>query len=163
METTIDLRDAQGRTAPTPEDLRQAVINADWRPTMGDIVTVLEEDHNERFAAEVDLNGAPWPPLSPYTIERKGHDTKLQELGLLINSLTDDSHPMAVREYQDQGEDKSIKFGTRRPHARSHQEGTDKIPQRKFLGASERAVDRIKEIIKAKVADVVHQAVGGGN
>ena len=155
METTIDLRDAQGRTAPTPEDLRQAVINADWRPTMGEIVTIMEEDHNERFAAEVDLNGTPWPPLHPITIERKGHDTILQELGLLVNSVTDSTHPMAVREYQDQGEEKSIKFGTRRPFAERHDQGTDRIPKREFLGASEQAQDKFEDAIDRLVMTVL--------
>lgn len=159
MESTIDIRDQQGRQAKTPEELRQEVIGADWRPTMAEIVTVLEEDHNERFAAEVDLNGAPWAPLSPYTIERKGHDTKLQELGLLINSVTDSTSPLAIREFEDQGEEKSITFGTRRPWARSHQEGTEKIPQRKFLGASDKAKERIREIIGRRVQAIVM----GGN
>mgnify|MGYP000202074273 CR=1 FL=1 len=155
METTIDLRDQAGRQAPTPEGLRQAVINSDWRQALGEIVNVLEEDENETFAAQRAPDGSMWPPLAPYTIERKGHDTILQELGLLVNSLTDSTHPMAVREYQDQGEEKSIKFGTRRPFAELHDQGTDRLPKREFLGASDKAQERFEEIIDRHVMAVL--------
>lgn len=149
--------DRRSQPAPDPQQLVQRLRGADFSGALGDVIGVLEQDHEQRFAAAVSPEGEPWPELRPSTIAKKGHAVILREHDYLIDSETSSSAPHAIREIVDNGEQKELHFGTSRPFAGVHQHGSDdgRIPQRKHLGASEAAKEQIKHIIAARVREVL--------
>jgi phage gpG-like protein len=79
-----------------------------------------------------------WAPLKPATIaakQRRGHDARiLRATERLRKSLTNKTSADHVKEISLDG----FFFGTRVPHARFHQTGTTKMPQRRPVELTER-------------------------
>lgn len=156
----IEFRTTSGRKV-SPEDLVAAVRGADFTQAFGQVTEVLEDDHERRLLAAVSPEGAPHPPLAPATIEKKGHGLILREHDYLLESISDGSGRYAVRQYVDEGEEKTLKFGTTRPFAGVHQHGTARVPQRRFLGVSSDAKEKIKQILLGHVQRIVSQKLTG--
>lgn len=117
----------------------QGFTEENWRGT----IEYLESKHLEYFESETSPAGEQWAPLSAVTITAKGHATKLIESGEMVESVANSGAPSAIRRTNQV----SLEFGTSREFAGVHQEGSDKVPQREFVGADEQAMDEIGEII----------------
>lgn len=110
-----------------------------WQATVG----VLQELHQEHFVNQSAPQGEKWPALHPMTIRKKGHSTILIETSDLVASLSDATHHYAVRQYDNQ----QLTFGTRRPHADTHQYGSDNIPQREHVGLGDSQLSFVQEVM----------------
>ena len=84
---------------------------------------------DQRFEQEVDPDGVPWKPDSPFTINFKKQNSRilkiLQSTGRLRNSITYVANAT------------SITMGTIVPYAPDHQFGVNGQAKRTFLGISE--------------------------
>lgn len=91
------------------------------------------------FARQAGPDG-PWPPLSEFTVQQKGHDTILYETGRLERSLTGITPDsiIVVR-------DLYMRFGTRVPYAYPHQYG-DGLPLRRFMPEPHNYVGRLSQM-----------------
>lgn len=123
----------------------------DWDP----VIDVLEQMHEEYFEQERSPEGSQWQPLSKYTVARKGHDTILQEERLLIESVRNSAAPHAIR----RREPDSLEFGTDRPFAGVHQEGSGRVPARPFLGVTEETADDVVEAVADAVMSMLDRAI----
>lgn len=106
---------------------------------------MLEEEHGVRFAMEADPEGVPWRPLSPYTIKKKGHDTRLLETGRLRGSLRQQKHSDGIRQTWDEWPKAGLIFGTSVPYGIFHETGGPNLPRRAFMGMAERSLDLFTE------------------
>lgn len=82
---------------------------------------------DESFEREQTPEGAPWAPLAPATIERKGHDTILYDTGDLRDSFDMEvsRNPTGVKQVMVYTEDEKMKY---------HEYGTETIPRRPVIG-----------------------------
>lgn len=110
-----------------------------WQATVG----VLQELHQEHFVNQSAPQGEKWPALHPMTIAKKGHSVILIETSDLVASLSDPTHHYAVRQYENQ----QLTFGTRRPYAGRHQEGSGNIPQREHVGLGDSQLSFVQEVM----------------
>ena len=144
------------------KDLENAIggvmagVENDWRdatfkPVLEQAVKDLENDHQGFFDAAQDATGAPWPPLAPATVRRKGHDTILVETGALRKSLTSKGGD-AIREIFDEPQE-GFSFGTSDPKAPFHQAGTERMPARPPVGMTEERLDQICDEIADSMVD----------
>ena len=81
-----------------------------------------QKNIEENFDAGRDALGAPWQPLSPVTIEKKGHGQILKERGDLRSGFYTESDGVL-----------SVELGNSDPKAGIHESGTETIPSRKML------------------------------
>lgn len=138
---------------------RIASFTIDAQPLIRSIVRDLEKLHALYFDSEAGPAGA-WKPLSPRTIEKKGHDQILFETGRLRESLAART-PESIREIGgDIGRSIRIKFGTIRPFAGLHQRGSLRIPRRVHVGMRVEEAKAIRNRVAAAV--VRHLLVGKG-
>lgn len=102
-------------------------------PAMRDIGEYLIEAHHQRWGQAQSPDGVPWAPLSPVTIERKGHGDILRDSDTLRGTLA----------YQLGGDE--LLFGSNLEYAAMMQFGGTKeqwphlwgdIPARPFIGIS---------------------------
>lgn len=119
-----------------------------YEPAMISFLGVLETAHQGYFDRSESPGGDPWPPLAPYTVRRKGHDTILVETGRLRSSLTRRGRD-AIRETSHRG----LIFGTEVPYAYFHQDG-EGVPQREHVGMNE-------ETLQILLDDVLDATVEG--
>lgn len=84
---------------------------------------------DDRFEQEVDPDGVPWRPDSPYTLQLKRENKRilkiLQSTGRLRGSIA----------YL--ADETSVTVGTNVSYAPDHQLGINGVAQRSFLGVSE--------------------------
>lgn len=84
---------------------------------------------DDRFEQEVDPDGAPWQPLTDYTLSLKRENKRilkiLQSTGRLRGSIT----------YL--ADETSVAVGTNVSYAPDHQLGINGVAKRSFLGISE--------------------------
>jgi len=107
-----------------------------------EIIEWLQEKHLGYFGTETGPNG-PWQPLKPATVAKKGHDIILFEESLLRDSLSQSGAQHAIR----RTEPAQLIFGTDRPWAWTHQEGTKKIPQREHTGLNNDTLDDLTSLV----------------
>lgn len=119
------------------------------------IIEYLQQAAQRRFADERSSTGEKWPELSEWTKKKKGHDKKLIEKRLLIESMTRSDAPHAIRRM---GAD-SLEFGTNREWAGSHQDGTDRIPRRQFSGISDEDATQITELVADAAISMMMDAI----
>jgi len=95
---------------------------------------------DQRFEQEVDPDGVPWKPDSPFTINFKKQNSRilkiLQSTGRLRNSITYVANAT------------SITMGTIVPYAPDHQFGINGQAKRTFLGISEGDAAVVQGIIQ---------------
>lgn len=120
-----------------------------WQAT----VSVLQELHQEHFVNQSAPQGEKWPALKPYTIAKKGHSVILIETSDLVASLSDPTHHYAVRQYENQ----QLTFGTRRPHAATHQYGSGDIPQREHVGLGDNQLTFVQEVMADTAVEMMFE------
>lgn len=118
----------------------------------------LEKDHRGYFDREADSDGRSWPPLSPFTIARKGHDTILVETGAMRASLTRKTSD-AIRDVFTDGPQPGLVFGTGDEKAPFHQYGTRKMPARPPVGMTDERLDDICDNIADAMVDQIMDAI----
>ncbi len=126
----------------------QIEVNADdfdFTETIGVIADDLAETHEEYFDDQSDPMGNPWKELSPVTVKKKGHPVILIETNRMRSSVVNRRNANHVEEITTD----ALTFGTDDEKATFHQEGTDRIPQRQFMGWNEPAIDSAVD----KIAD----------
>jgi len=109
---------------------------------------VIEEQTKSRFDVQRDPEGDPWKELTEAYKERKGLTSSG---GILVR---EGFLQMAI-EHQLKGGD-TVLVGSPREYAPYHQEGTKKMPARKFLGFGTDDItelqDAVDEFMKEQVA-----------
>lgn len=145
--------------ADGPEEIRRIIQHVldgvteefdatDYRnPLKEKVVPVLQAEHEQYFNNESGPLGK-WPALAPRTVKKKGFDTILIETNTMRSSLLFDG-PNHVEDV----EERYLVWGTSDEKARIHQDGTDRIPQRAFVGVSETTTDAIAEVIADAAAE----------
>ncbi len=105
----------------------------------------------DAFDTQGGAVGTAWPPLSARTLRTK------QRLGYSAQPLV---RTGALRD----GWDVQIEalgsgvLASATPYARMHQEGTGRIPQRRFLPREEDALATVRQIFAQHVADVLDES-----
>lgn len=139
--------------------MRPSEHASDARPAFHVILELFREEERLRFRAE----GPGWEPLKESTLRSKA--AKGLRLGILMGtgelyeSLTSPSSPSAIADVDRTG----MRFGTRRPHAASHQFGaiienafghegeTVRIPQRTLIDFGEPTKRTVVKILQGWV------------
>ena len=132
------------RLSPLISYLENVIKNAENGPGIEVMQNIGEEgikDIKERF----DTQGfGTWAPLSPLTIQKKGHSQILFDTGNMKNSIGI-------------GKIETNYVSVTVPHAGKdlredipsiHQLGTDRIPQRKIVEVTDQLMNRINPVIK---------------
>ena len=112
-------------------------------PLMADISEALLHSTQDRFEAEEDPDGVPWPALAAATLAKKRSDHILVERGYLLGGLR-----------SDYGDDWAAVETAPLPYGPIHQFGGQAgrgvtIPARPFLGISEEDSRTIIELSQA--------------
>lgn len=116
------------------EAVRQMLLELSGRignlyAPMSNIGEYMLKATDDRFEQEVDPDGAPWRPDSPYTLRLKRENKRilkiLQSTGRLRGSIA----------YL--ADETSVTVGTNVSYAPDHQLGINGVAQRSFLGVSE--------------------------
>lgn len=115
--------------------------NLDFTQSAEPISDMLAKGHAEYFNAQADPAGVPWKPLSPVTVKKKGHPIILIETNKMRSSVVNRRHANHVERATKSGLD----WGTNEAKAEWHQEGTDRVPQRQFIGWNESAIQSAAE------------------
>ncbi|WP_299072873.1 phage virion morphogenesis protein [uncultured Paraglaciecola sp.] len=121
-------------------------------PALHEIGDLLIGSTQARRTLEQAPDGTPWEPLSPITIERKGHSRILENTGILFDNLAK------------QITGNELHFGaTLKDYANMQQEGgitspnsmipNKTIPARPFIGLSESDEISIVSILKSHLLD----------
>ncbi len=123
-------------------EIEEAFNNADFTKELTALLPVLETNEKSIFAMASSPVGEAWPALSPVTIARKGHDTKLVETGAMKASLTGTTTD-SIRAVSHRG----LIFGTSDEKSIFHQDGTSRIPQREHVGINDALCDEAVDVI----------------
>lgn len=121
------------------QEIENAFNELDFRETLSDFLPAITESQSNHFSQRKDSGGSIWPPLSKYTVAKKGHDIPLVETTRLRESVTSQGHPDHIEAVSHRG----LLFGTRVEYGIFHQEGAGRIPQRAFLGIESPLVDSV--------------------
>jgi len=131
----------------------QNIIRAgqNLEPALQMLGDYLIESTQDRRSSERAPDGTPWEPLSPLTIERKGHNRILENRGTLFDSLN----------YQITGN--TLTFGSNQEYAAMQQFGgttspnsmfpNKPIPAREFIGISATDDDMMTAILQQYLKD----------
>lgn len=122
-------------------DVENQFNQMDWEPQLREFVDVLAEKHAEHFSGQHDPSGRAWAPLAQSTIDRKGHDTILFETGRLRSSVVGGADHI-----EDVGGDFLV-FGSSVEYGVFHDTGTQRMPQRQFVGMDEQTLGVLLESI----------------
>lgn len=133
-------------------EVRERVDGGEWVGQWQRSEIIAQQNRaNDRFAARQAPDGQAWPQNAASTIKRKGHTRILEGLTMRLRNSIRSQTGDSVREISDTGSTATLSFGTSRPYAYVHQVGSDRIPQRRFLGFIERDADQIAN----RVADEI--------
>jgi phage gpG-like protein len=116
-----------------------------------EIAPELAEQHAEYFASATDPFGAPWAPLAPSTIARKGHDTILIDTKAMANSIVSQNSPNHVQHISRQ----EMNWGSADEKLPFHQFGTSRMPARPPVGVTEAGANRIAEITADATVEIL--------
>jgi phage gpG-like protein len=122
------------------------------RPLLIAVSKIYYESTMERFRSHTDPSGRAWKPLSPKTIEKKKREGSAESP---YNQLIFKGKLRAAIKVR-HVDANSISIGLRReeiPYAVHHQYGAPNanIPQRKFLGVTQRANREVRKVMEAFV------------
>lgn len=153
-------------SAEVPAAMQEAVRRQMHRATQLDfthvlrnvVLTKLREWHAGYFQRDAGPSGEAWPELSPFTVQKKGHATILEETRLMVLSLigTGGGNQYSINEVKKTSYGAELVYGTSREQAKTHQEGdpSRNIPKREFVGINQ---THLKEVVAAVVADAMRQ------
>lgn len=146
MPETIFVRNQQEAARAMQQVVNQTVERmrrVTHRAVFADeILPKLRRWHREYFERSAGPSGRPWAPLSQVTVDRKGHDTILIETGDLVTSLVEQNRH-TIKRFRREGSKVVFEYGTDRPNAWRHQQGTPRIPQREHVGIDNTKLDAI--------------------
>jgi hypothetical protein len=112
---------------------------------MGDAVL---EDIDERYMTR---GYGQWPPLSPETIKRKGHDNPLIDTGAMFASsrykLLGPGRVMVEMPFGGRGHDARVPS--------FHQNGTSRTPQRQIIAITPQLINRIQATVEQWIDDML--------
>ena len=135
---------------PTVQALRSLIDRMrDLRPAWKSVVLYLRKATQATFASQGGRIGAAWAPLSPdyaYQKERVYPGMPiLRASDGMYKSLVDEGAENSIVEIGLQ----DLTYGTKDRKARWHQDGTDRMPQRKILDVVAEDRRQIKAIVRA--------------
>lgn len=128
----------------------------DFTVTINAIADDLATSHEGFFNNQADPNGELWKALAPVTVKRKGHPVILIEHNNMRSSVVNRKHPKHVETISPM----SMIWGTSDEKALFHQEGTDRIPQRQFVGWSEAVVESTANKVADSAVDQLLSGIG---
>ncbi len=136
-------------------DVYRMFDEADYTPTMNATAERLRETHDITYSAMSDPNGVPWPPNKTSTIAKKGHGIVLVETGRLKASVLEPAHPDHIQDVMPDG--RGMAWGTGVEYGAVHQDGllAPRVPQREFLGMTEKTVNEITEAVADRAVSVL--------
>lgn len=139
----------------------------DYRDVMfGEVATILRMQAKDTFQRATTPEGEPWKPVTEYTLanrlaRKSRHNPQpLVDTGALYKSVTRKGAPYAVSGYNSGAS--LYRFGTSRPFADSHQEGSGRVPRRKFLGFGREADRDILRVIADRRLERFLEILRGG-
>lgn len=138
-------------------DIDQKLERLDFTEPLTDFVGVLEDQESSAWDSRMSPAGEAWPPLSEYTIRKKGHDRPLILTGALRAAMTDRHAPGHVGEVQPT----LMTFGTDIDYAGFHEYGTQRIPQREFASISEENLNKLVNAITDHVVASLQYTIRG--
>jgi phage gpG-like protein len=144
--------------------VNDAIREADFTPLWDELTEDLERDHAQFHAQQQGPDGEPWTVNALRTIKDKGHAKILYgHTGDLAMSVQFSDATYAIRDRIDDGEVKMLRFGTKRPWARTNQEGTrdGHIPPRPHVGLTPERRESVKTKIRAFVREIAVRALRG--
>lgn len=126
MPTTTDIIESQADLNRLFQSVVDDFDGIEWTPHLIEEQRSMAVEHGKYFARAAGPSGEQWPPLSPFTIKKKGHDTILVETGRLRASLTHpDGSADSIRERVSEftGSGAGYSFGTGVPYSAPHDRG----------------------------------------
>jgi len=118
---------------------------------MDDIVEETKEQLHDGFQRGISPTGAGWPALKrPRRPPRNQNNKPLLDTYRLQKSVTE-----KTEDHLEATSDQGLTLGTYVEYAGIHQKGSGRIPQRQFMGFSE----KIKDMATTNVADSVIQQI----
>lgn len=141
------------RIATIRENLRLPVMTQE----IGELL--LRRTH-ERFDREVDPDGRPWVPLAPSTIEIKrrlgyGNKGKLKRTEALRRSIRIIRGGLGTT-FTNTGA--GVRIGIESPkiaeYGKAQNQGTDRIPARRFLGIGRLDVKAVDSLLRRKAKEI---------
>lgn len=135
-------------------EIGQQVETMEFRRDLEHIADDLRRDERSFFIAASSPAGQAWKPLSPLTVELKGHSTILVDTQEMMRSVTVQGHRDAIERIASN----ELTFGTRDPKAAKHQYGIG-VPKRSFVGITRVRADKH---IPTLIADAVVEKLKAG-
>ncbi|MBE7384386.1 MAG: phage virion morphogenesis protein [Leptolyngbya sp. SIO1E4] len=113
-----------------------------WRPALNEAALYMEREVKQNFLKQEDPDGNPWVPLAQSTLEqkrkRKAPLVILRDTASLVSGI-------AARPASDT--QASVETTAGAEYGIWHQLGTEKMPQRRYMGFSQRHIDAIELIM----------------
>lgn len=139
MTTTIE----PGQVETITDDIIGQFRDASYEELMEQFARDLESDHQDNFDKQQSPSGQAWQPLSPVTVQKKGHSTILIDTDQMRSSLQG-GHPNHYFTFDQPSDDLAIMgWGTSDEKAAIHQHGAGRIPARPFVGVNTDRVDQM--------------------
>lgn len=126
----------------------------DWRPALNEAALYMERETKENFLKQQDPDGNPWKPLAQSTIDsklrpkRKRKGKRIGKSNTPRAILRDTStlvSGIAARPASDT--QVSVETTAGSEYGIWHQLGTRRMPQRRYIGFSQRHIDRVQQIL----------------
>ena len=126
---------------------RLSSVVGDLAPIMQEISLYLDAANKKRYQDQLTPEGIAWTPLSPVTIERRKNKSGdpgriLIDTGRLFGSIKPSHNYRQAK----------VSAGPL-TYAGVHQEGTDKIPARPYIGINDDELQDILQLIDKRLAN----------
>lgn len=132
MNITIEIK---GSAVNAVADLAAKMDNLS--SAMAEAGAYVERETKSNFLRQSSPDGAPWQALAPATLRRKRGSGILRESGALMAGISMSSGKLEARV-----------TSTGPAYNIFHQSGGSKLPQRKFIGLSDRYIEPVTAIIR---------------
>ena len=113
-----------------------------WRPALNEAALFLERETKQNFQKQQDPDGNPWKPLAESTLRaklrRRAPKAILRDTSTLVSGIA--ARPASDNQV-------SVETTAGAEYGIWHQLGTRRMPQRRYIGFSQRYIDRVQEIL----------------
>ena len=113
-----------------------------WRPALNEAALFLERETRQNFLKQQDPDGNPWKPLAESTLKsklrRRAPRAILRDTSTLVSGIA--ARPASRNQV-------SVETTAGAEYGIWHQLGTRRMPQRRYMGFSQRYIDRVQEIL----------------